>query len=274
MITRLWAQLQEKYASRLSIETNTAVTEIAYDPSNTTHPYVLTTPRGVLRATKILHATNGYSGHLLPGLRGKIYPLRGTMSTQKPPSAFGKHGHAITWSRVGGGAFDPATNVIELGLYYSNQNPNSGDVFIGGEKTKLNEIFISDDSVVGVPCEENIITKLPKCYTKGWEDTSEHEVRNVWSGIMGFTGDRLPLIGKLPPSATNRGGDGGEWIAAGFNGYGMPLCWSSGEAVAKMILGQDVDDFLPESFVINEERLQQDSMSFATAINGLLSGYV
>ncbi|EGX92925.1 FAD dependent oxidoreductase [Cordyceps militaris CM01] len=252
LITRLWAQLQKQHAPRLSIETNTPVTEIAYDPSNATHPYVLKTPRGSVRASKILHATNGYSGHLLPGLRGKIYPLRGTMSTQKPPAAFGNHGNAITWSRVGGGGFDPTTNVIELGLYYSNQNPQSGDVFIG----------------------ENIRTKLPRCFTKGWEETSEHEVRKVWSGIMGFTGDRLPLIGKLPASATKRRGDGGEWIAAGFNGYGMPLCWSSGEAVAKMILGQDVDDFLPKSFVVTEERLEAESMSFATAINGLLSGYV
>ncbi|TQV98809.1 hypothetical protein V2A60_007493 [Cordyceps javanica] len=274
LITRLWAQLKEQNASRLSIETGTPVTEISFDPSNTTYPYVLTTPRGVIRASRILHATNGYSGHLLPGLRGKIYPLRGTMSSQKPPTAFGKHGHAITWSRVGGGSFDPCTSVIDLGLYYSNQNPNSGDVFIGGEKARLNEIFISDDSVVGVPCEENIRTKLPKCYTKGWEDSSEHQVRNVWSGIMGFTGDRLPLIGKLPASATGREGNGGEWIAAGFNGYGMPLCWSSGEAVAKMVLGQDVSDFLPDSFVVTEERLGAASMSFAKAIDGLLSGYV
>ncbi len=88
------------------------MTEITYDPSNTTHPYVLTTARGAVRAAKILHATNGYSGHLLPGLRGKIYPLRGTMSTQKPPSAFGNHGREITWSRVGGGDFDPETKVF------------------------------------------------------------------------------------------------------------------------------------------------------------------
>ncbi|KAM3449773.1 hypothetical protein MY3296_006647 [Beauveria thailandica] len=274
LITRLWAQLKEQYASRLSIETSTPVTEIAYDPSNATHPYILTTPRGIVRASKILHAMNGYSGHLLPGLRGKIYPLRGTMSTQKPPSTFGNHGHALTWSRVGGGGFDPTNNVMEFGLYYSNQNPNSGDVFIGGEKAKLNEIFVSDDSVVGAPCEKNISTKLPKCFIKGWEDSSEHKVRKVWSGIMGFTGDRLPLVGKLPASATNRRGDGGEWIAAGFNGYGMPLCWSSGEAVAKMILGQDAGDFLPESFVVTEERLQSESMSFVTAIQGLLTGYV
>ena len=250
------------------------MTKITYDASNETHPYILATPRGVVRASKVLHATNGYSGHLLPGLRGKIYPLRGTMSTQKPTDAFGQHGREITWSRVGGGGFDGTTNVVDLGLYYFNQNPNSGDIFIGGEKARIDEIFISDDTVTGAPCEENITTKLPKCFTKGWEDASTHEVRKVWSGIMGFTADRLPLIGSLPQSVTNRGREGGEWIAAGFNGYGMPLCWSSGEAVAKMILGQEVSDFLPNSFVITAERLQSNEMSSTAAIDGLLSGYV
>lgn len=274
LITRIWAQLKDQYASRLSIETNTPVTEVSYDESNKTHPYVLTTPRGVIRASKVIHATNGYSGHLTPGLRGKIYPLRGTMSTQKPTDAFGQHGRDITWSRVGGGTFDEATKVLDLGLYYSNQNPNSGDVFIGGEKARIDEILISDDSVIGVPCKENLTTKLAKCFTSGWEDTSTHEVRKIWSGIMGFTADRLPLVGSLPQSVTGRGQDGGEWIAAGFNGYGMPLCWSSGEAVAKMILGQDVSDFLPDAFVLTEERLQSENMSSTAAIDGLLSGYV
>lgn len=279
LITRIWAQLQEQHASRLSIETNTPVTQITYDAAGSeTHPYVLTTPRGVVRASKVLHATNGYSGHLLPGLRGKIYPLRGTMSAQKPTDAFGQHGRDVTWSRVGndggGGGFDVATNVIDLGLYYSNQNPNTGDVFLGGEKAHVNELFTSDDTVVGAPCEENLRTKLPKCFVSGWEDTSTHEVRSVWSGIMGFTADRLPLVGSLPRSVTNRGTQGGEWIAAGFNGYGMPLCWSSGEAVAKMVLGQAVVDFLPDAFVITDERLQSENMSPTASIDGLFSGYV
>lgn len=250
------------------------MTEITYDPSDTTHPYILVTPRGVVHASKILHATNGHSGHLLPGLRGKIWPLRGTMSTQKPPEAFGNHGHEVTWSRVGGGSFNGNTNVIDLGLYYASQNPNTGDVFIGGEKAKLDELFASDDRVVGAPCEDNIRSKLPHCFVKGWEDTSTHQVRKVWSGIMGFTGDHLPLVGSLPQSVTNRGKEGGEWIAAGFNGYGMPLCWSSGEAVAKMILGQEVCDFLPDSFLITARRLQRKGMSLEDSIGALLGGYV
>lgn len=196
------------------------------------------------------------------------------MSTQKPPEAFGQYGRDVTWSRVGGGGFNENTNVIDLGLYYASQNPITGDIFIGGEKAKVDELFTSDDTVVGAPCEDNITNKLPQCFVKGWEDNSTHQVRKVWSGIMGFTGDHLPLVGSLPQSVTDRGKEGGEWIAAGFNGYGMPLCWSSGEAVVKMILGQQVGDFLPDSFLVTAERLQSKEMSLKDSISALFGGYV
>lgn len=260
LITHTWERLYSLYRSRFSIETRTPVTEILYDIStDRAHPYVLHTPRGIVRASKVIHATNGYTGHLLPQLRGKIYPLRGTMSTQRSTPAFGHHGRELSWSMINRGHFDSTTGVVEAGLYYSNQNPHTNDIFIGGEKAKINELFISDDSEVGAPCVENISGVLPRFFTKGWDEGQQPEVIKVWSGIMGFTADHLPLIGQLPNSITDRGqaGDGsGEFIAAGFNGYGMPLCWSSGEAVAKMILDIDVSDFLPEVFLVDEERLQ------------------
>lgn len=260
LITHTWERLYSLYRSRFSIETRTPVTEILYDIStDRAHPYVLHTPRGIVRASKVIHATNGYTGHLLPQLRGKIYALRGTMSTQRSTPAFGHHGRELSWSMINRGHFDSTTGVVEAGLYYSNQNPHTNDIFIGGEKAKINELFISDDSEVGAPCVENISGVLPRFFTKGWDEGQQPEVIKVWSGIMGFTADHLPLIGQLPNSITDRGqaGDGsGEFIAAGFNGYGMPLCWSSGEAVAKMILDIDVSDFLPEVFLVDEERLQ------------------
>lgn len=117
--------------------------------------------------------------------------------------------------------------------------------------------------------------------------TAKPGVKTVWSGIMGFTGDHLPLVGRLPHHVTGRGpsasqsqadatsaettngtpngldvqnerGSGkGEFIAAGFNGYGMANCWSAGEAVAKIALGHDeeADEFLPRSYRCTEERL-------------------
>ncbi|KAJ6437729.1 FAD dependent oxidoreductase [Purpureocillium lavendulum] len=281
LITRVWAQLHEQHRGRLSIDTNTPVTAVTHDPaSSATHPYVLATPRGAVRAAKVVHATNGYTGHLLPALRGKIFPLRGTMSTQVAPAAFGRRGHEVSWSMVSSGVFDSATDVLEVGLYYSNQNPDTGDIFIGGEKVKLDELLVSDDTEVRAPCRDNIVSVLPRYHTRGWADGQAPEARKVWSGIMGFTADRLPLVGRLPQGATRREGDE-EWIAAGFNGFGMPLCWSSGEAVARMMLGEGKGedgeggvDFLPEAFLATKERLDDEArMATRTALELLLSGH-
>jgi len=276
LITSLWAQMYTHHQSRLSLETNTPVTKIAYDDvADAKYPYTLHTPRGPVRAGKVIHATNGYTGHLLPALRGKIYPLRGTMSTQKATPEFGRHGHEWSWAIVNRGHFHRETNVLEAGLYYGNQNAKTSDIFFGGEKAKINELLISDDSEVGATCAENIATALPRFFTKGWPDGTKPEVLKVWSGIMGFTADRLPLVGPLPPCVTGRGDkDRGEWIAAGFNGYGMPLCWSSGEAVAKMLLGIDVDDFLPEVFLASQERLQGSArMAIGPALAAMFGGH-
>ncbi|UNI17912.1 hypothetical protein JDV02_004220 [Purpureocillium takamizusanense] len=278
LITRVWAQLYQQHRSRLSIDTNTPVTAVAHDPSHATHPYILDTGRGAVRAKRVVHATNGFTGHLLPALRGKIFPLRGTMSTQVAPPAFGRRGHEVTWTMVNSGVFDDAADAFEIGLYYSNQNPDTGDIFIGGEKVRLDELLVSDDTEVRAPCRDNIAAVLPRYHTRGWADGRAPEVKKVWSGIMGFTADRLPLVGRLPRSATRRGGDD-EWIAAGFNGFGMPLCWSSGEAVARIMLGDDdddddVDDFLPGAFLATEERLDDEArMATRTALELLLGGH-
>jgi len=137
----------------------------------------------------------------------------------------------------------------------------------------MDELLVSDDSQVGTPCVDNISTLLPKLFNKAWKAGEKPEVRKVWSGIMGFTADHLPLVGPLPETVTNRGEEGCEWIAAGFNGYGMPLCWSCGEAVAKMLLGLEVSDFLPEVFLATTERLQDSQrMSPVAALERLFGG--
>lgn len=266
-MTDIWAQLYDQYGSRFSIETNTPVESIIYDVSDRAYPYTLHTPRGKVKAAKIVHATNGFAGHLLPSLRGLVYPLRGTMSVQKATPEFGQHGSSTTWSMVNEKIYDAEADTLEAGTYYGHQNAVTGDIFFGGEKTKLSDFFVTDDTQVNVHCQENLATLLPRYFINGWENEEKKggaprpDMRAMWTGIMGFTGDRMPLVGPLSTSATQRGygsgGGGGEWIAAGFNGYGMSLCWACGEAVAKMVLGLDVSDFLPAALRVTRERLEQ-----------------
>ena len=205
----------------------------------------------------------------------RYIPSAARCRLRKQAREFGRHGHERSWGVLSSGKYDNATHLLETGLYYGNQNPKTGDVFFGGEKVKINELLVSDDSVVTADSKENISTVLPRYFVKGWQVGERPEVRRIWSGIMGFTADRLPLIGSLPTSVTKRGEEHGEWIAAGFNGYGMPLCWSCGEAVAKMLLGQDVSSFLPEAFLATDERLQDGQrMTAGPALAALFGGHL
>ena len=79
-MTKVFADLLKKYPDRLTIETNTPVKNVEYDAACATqNAYTLHTSRGPLRAGNVIYATNGYTGHLLPRLRGRIHPFKGTM---------------------------------------------------------------------------------------------------------------------------------------------------------------------------------------------------
>jgi glycine/D-amino acid oxidase-like deaminating enzyme len=287
LITTVWSDLLAKYSNQISIETNTPVTEVSYSPES--KAYKITTPRGEVEVQNVIYATNGYTTHLLPSLAGCIFPLRGTMSVHRPPAAFGRQGDTKAWS------FSSPAKVVEEngkwlwvgGLYYSHQNAKTGDVFIGGERGSVEGVLVGDDSETNPGCKENLEGVLPRLFDRGWDkkgqavvdvkvngeanghvqgEEEKPGVKAVWSGIMGFTPDHLPFVGRLPSSIVKRGEmsesgnrSGGEFIAAGFNGYGMAHAWSAGEALALTIFGREseADKFLPGTYKVTEERIRK-----------------
>ena len=46
--------------------------------------YLISTPRGDIKTQHVIHATNAWASHLLPGMRRKIIPVRGHMTAQRP----------------------------------------------------------------------------------------------------------------------------------------------------------------------------------------------
>lgn len=261
-----------QYEGRFFLETETPVSAVTYQPEkDRDHPYIIETPRGAVRATKVIHCSNGWTGHLLPKLRGKIFPLRGTMSVQKAGPELPHKGDERSWSMIDKPRYDPQDGTFSYGLYYITQGPTTGDVFIGGEKQQIGEVLSSDDTAISSISKTTLENILPTIFAKGWREGEVPEVRKPWSGIMGFTPDHVPWVGQVPKSVTGRAGDG-EFIAAGFNGYGMPLCWGCGEAVAKMMLGKqaEVSEWLPESFLMTEKRLNSPYTTPEAAVAGLL----
>ncbi|MDQ3512807.1 MAG: FAD-binding oxidoreductase, partial [Chloroflexota bacterium] len=57
-------------------------------------------------------------------------------------------------------------------------------------------------------------------------------VMRCWAGIMGFTADGLPLIGRFP-------GRDGLTVAVGFNGGGFSWAAITGQIVAALVSGDD-----------------------------------
>lgn len=269
-ITTIWEQIYTLHKKRLHIETNTPVSDISY-AAGEEYPYTLQTNRGTVKAKTIVHATNGYTGHLLPKLRAKIFPVKGFMSSQTAGSNFGQYSRDRTWSFFLEQKFDYAANTQTSGVYYGNQSPNSRDIFWGSDCQALDGVFSADDSTIPDVTRKDISTILPTLFD-GWAAEERPRVKEMWAGTLGYTADHLPLVGELPVSVTGRSQKGGELICAGFNGAGMCQCWSSGEAVVKMIFGEDVNGLLPRPYLITEERLNSTYMTPEKAVGSMFSG--
>lgn len=143
------------------------------------------------------------------------------------------------------------------------QSGQSGEIFLGGG---LGQAYLHGLHEIGNN-RDNSNSALALAHLSGiinaiWDDDNRESASSyviaAWTGIMGFTADSLPLVGLLPQEATSRAGQG-EWIAAGFNGYGMANSWLCGKYIANQVLGNKDDGILPRSYLASVERLNDMS---------------
>ncbi|KAK1814241.1 hypothetical protein LTR12_011362 [Friedmanniomyces endolithicus] len=262
----LWSLLLEKHHDRLAIETYTPVHAVseATPGEERLGRCVVKTSRGEIRASHVVYCTNGFTSHLLPSLRGKLFPFRGTMSAQDLGPSFPNHGADRSWSLLSTPHVDEKSGVRSASLYYLTQDTDTGYMMLGGEYEKPEDLVCSDDSKVNFRSAEEIVKVLPRHF----ETSGPPRVKSLWSGIMGFSRDGIPMIGRLPEEVTGRREES-EWIDAGFNGYGTGYCYSCGLAIAHMLLGKDVSGWVPSALMITKERLQ-GSLSTGTFWDGLV----
>ncbi|EME80288.1 uncharacterized protein MYCFIDRAFT_86840 [Pseudocercospora fijiensis CIRAD86] len=238
LITGMLSDLLERYGERFSIDAHTPVQSIDVDGQH----YLVKTPRGDIKTSRVVHATNGHAGHLLPGLRGPLWPLRGQMTAQTPHASFGVHG-SRSYSIHYRNGFD-----------YITQSGEGGEIFIGGGL-----VMSEAHHDLGNALDDSNAT-LPVAHLGGIMDATfgrpvRSEIKAAWTGVMGCTTDGLPLVGKLPKAATTRDGSG-EYISAGYNGYGMPNAWLCGKHIANLILDKPADQPIPTAYNVSDERLQ------------------
>ena len=213
--------------------------------------YIVDTPRGTIKADKLILATNGYTAHLYPPLTGVVVPLRGHMTAQRPGSDMPTDGLKNTYSFIYGDGYEYMVPRRKGSEY-------TGDIMIGGGSTMaadegLNEFGTTDDTATE-PVITNYLRDSTGIYFGSYwgNDHPDGRIRRAWTGIMGYSADGFPLIGPVPDER-------GLYIAASFQGLGMVLCYSSAKALVDMMINGDqtrTDQTFPEAFRLTRERLK------------------
>jgi sarcosine oxidase subunit beta len=90
-----------------------------------------------------------------------------------------------------------------------------------------------------------VLAGIARCLVELFPALRGVRVARAWAGIMGFTADGLPLIGRAPWAP-------GLTVAAGFNGGGFSWAAVVGRVVADLLAGWapgfDLAPFAPDRF--------------------------
>jgi glycine/D-amino acid oxidase-like deaminating enzyme len=185
--------------------------------------------------------------------------MREAMSSQDAGSRMPDLHDKIAWSFLETPKYNPKTGVSRLGWVYGLQNKPAGQFWIGGEDRRPEELISADDSIISPQGRVDLETMLTQVFTEKWIP-EKPKILGMWTGIVALTGDTLPFVGRLPSSLTARSGNG-EWIAGGWNQYGMSNGLTCGNALARMILGKEIPEWFPKEYLITEERLRDEKFT-------------
>jgi glycine/D-amino acid oxidase-like deaminating enzyme len=245
---KLVMSLLAKIVARgVNLQTRTPVTSVSAEPDPAGR-WTVTTQRGSILANKVLFATNGYTAAIAPQFEQRIVPVRGICSRIVPTRPENTPRLVHTYSlRHGPALYDYMIPRLDK------------SVVIGGAKQpfwhdRSNWYGVTDDSRLIEPAVA-YFDGLMQRHFSGWggEGSGAAAARTemVWTGIMGWTSDSMPYVGEVP-------GKRGQYIAAGFNGHGMPLIHLASRSLAWMMIGKGrtfEETDLPAVFKPTQERL-------------------
>ncbi|KAK4201556.1 putative Glycine/D-amino acid oxidase [Triangularia verruculosa] len=245
--------LKEAVEMGLNLQAGAVVTGLERDKED--GRWVVKTNRGLVRAGRVVLATNGYTAALKPEIfQGVVVPLRGQITAHRPGTKMPARGCLETTYSF----------IYEGGYEYMITRPKGseyeGDIIMGGGLVRgepdegLREFGVSDDTKVNEGIGAYLRETTPRYFGRDWgDDHPDGRTRQEWAGIMGFSPDGFPFVGEVP-------GQEGLWLSASFQGHGMVLCWMCADGLVKLMRGkgkEEVEGWFPEIFVITEERLKK-----------------
>ncbi|KAL4880859.1 FAD dependent oxidoreductase-domain-containing protein [Aspergillus karnatakaensis] len=223
--------LLEKYVQDhgLNIQTNTVVTAVEESPDKAT----VKTTRGDISAPILVHATNAWMSHLVSELQPFVSPVRANVQRHLPDTI--TRVDNSLWFRYAEHDYD-----------YMVQR-HDGAFIIGRANTGRRAT--SDDGNMDVLPQTHLRTVVPSIFDF---KTKNVQVTHAWSGCVAFTQDGNPFIGKWPGANRKH-----QYVSGGYSGIGMVRAFRSAQALAVMILGEEVPEEFPRSMFITAERLRK-----------------
>ena len=189
---------------------------------------LLKTPGGRVQARSLVLATNAWLPELgaLVGanwLSSCIFPTRGQIIATEPISE----------------QLFPYPCSADEGYQYWRQLPD-GQLVVGGWRNRSfdTELQTYDET----PNEE--VQQHLDAFVHETLNLPHVNISNRWAGIMGFTADSLPLIGRLP-------GVPNCYIAGGYTGHGNAFAIHAAKLVSELVQGKmnpDMELFDPARF--------------------------
>ncbi|MES2774797.1 MAG: FAD-dependent oxidoreductase [Bacteroidota bacterium] len=159
------------------------------------------------KTQKLVVATNGFTGSLLPSLN--IEPARGQVIVTRPIEGLKLKG----------------TFHFDEGYYYWRHLENR--VLLGGARNMAIDEEKTDNLQVSTTIQAELERFLAEHILKNYNLPSEGLIEHRWAGLMGFTEDKKPQVTKV---------ENNVWAAISCNGMGVALTPIIAEQLADAVL--------------------------------------
>ncbi|UNI20831.1 hypothetical protein JDV02_006881 [Purpureocillium takamizusanense] len=262
--------------SAFNLQTSTPVEHLQRSGSS----WIVHTRRGQVCAREVLLASNAYTSYLLPKMTGLIVPVRGQVSALEPPPGTAQLAHSYVWLQdsdvylVHRGPEDTQVRDGEQAGPHPARARRVVDrsLVVGGHRLAApgREEGLSRDDTVNPILSQALRKSLAhtvKLLPEDQDDPEKLRAAYEWTGIMGYSRDHMPWVGRVPASLTSSSSSSGVvgtddvekglWISAGYTGHGMPVAARCGVAVAEMILGKEGGVQVPRGWMASARRAER-----------------
>jgi glycine/D-amino acid oxidase-like deaminating enzyme len=168
--------------------------------------WLLETPRGVVRAGRVIFATNGYTDDLWSGLRRSIVPVFSAITASEPmPEALVRQ------------VLPQRSSLYEVGRITVYARVDASNRLLIGGRSVQREVRRAEE-----------LRYLSAYAARLWPGTAGLRWTHGWAGRLAITTDHYPHLHEPAP---------GLLAALGYNGRGVAMATMMGRQLAQRVLG-------------------------------------